>query len=159
MISDVQLLTLCAFQEADGECDEGLAAIPKVALNRTRLKYASDGTICGTILRHDQFSWTEWSMVNETYELVAHNPQQELARVEQLLATDEKSVAQWARCSRIVAAVMAETFKGPLFDQLTPTTVLYDNIALAQPSWIATVRHVVKIQHHDFFEPNALKAA
>ena len=153
MLTDQQLLALCAFQEADGEPDDGVAAVVKVCLNRTRLHYASDGTIAGTILRHDQFSWTEWSMVNRVYQRVAEDPAQELSRVGQLLDVDEKAVAQWARCNRIATAVQAATYAGPLFNQLTDQVVLYDNIALATPSWIASVRKVCVIGHHTFFAP------
>ncbi len=152
-MTDHELMTLCAFQEADNQPDEGVAAIPKVVLNRTALRYASDGTISGTILRHAQFSWTEYSMVNRVYERVAANPAEQMARVEHLLAVDKAAVVQWARCSRIVAAVVAGSFQGPLFDKLTPRTVLYDNLALSSPAWASSSKLVVRIADHSFFEP------
>lgn len=42
--------------EADGEPFEGKVAVAKVLRNRMRLKYASDGTVAGTVLRPQQFS-------------------------------------------------------------------------------------------------------
>ena len=55
-MSDGDLLTLCVLQEAGNQVPDGMAAVARVVLNRTRRKYASDGTIAGTILGHDQFS-------------------------------------------------------------------------------------------------------
>lgn len=44
--------------EARGEPYDGQVAIGNVVRERMRLRYASDGTVLGTVWRPNQFSWT-----------------------------------------------------------------------------------------------------
>jgi len=158
-MTDQDLKILCAFQEANLETDDGVAAIAWVINTRTRLRYNSNGTVQDTILRHEQFSWAENAMVDGRYKSVAFGLQQELARAQKLLLEDEAAAARWARCARIVAAVDAGTYRGPLYDQLTPSTVLYANLSICTPSWLPQARRKVQIDHQTFFEPIGLHAA
>ena len=48
------ILTIC--QEAAGEPDDGKLAVAEVIRDRTLLRYQSDGTVAGTVLRPYQFS-------------------------------------------------------------------------------------------------------
>jgi N-acetylmuramoyl-L-alanine amidase len=48
--------------EADGEPYDGKVAVAEVILNRTRLQYASNGTVADTVLRKLQFSC--WNTVH-----------------------------------------------------------------------------------------------
>ncbi len=70
----------CVLQEAGNQVPDGMAAVARVMLNRTRRKYASDGTIAGTILGHDQFSWIDFAMKGEVYRRVAASPPMALRR-------------------------------------------------------------------------------
>ena len=157
-MTDLEAATLCAMREAANQPDEGVAAIVQVILFRTALRYASPGTLQGTIDQHAQFSWTEFAMVDGHYQQVAVGLAAELARIQTLLAQSEAQQAEWDRCEKIAASVMAGTFHGPLFDQLTPDTVLYYNPSLVAPYWAATSRKVVDIGQHRFMAPNGLHA-
>jgi spore germination cell wall hydrolase CwlJ-like protein len=157
-MTDLEAATLCAMREAANQPDEGVAAIVEVLKNRTALHYASDGTLQGTIDRHAQFSWTENDFVNGRYQEVAFNPAEELARIQTLLAQSEEQAATWARCQAITEAVLAGTFSGPLFDKITPTTVLYYNPQIVAPYWAATASESVVIGQHRFMAPNDLYA-
>jgi spore germination cell wall hydrolase CwlJ-like protein len=158
-MTDLEAATLCAMREAANQPDEGVAAIVQVILFRTALRYASPGTIQGTIDEHAQFSWTEFAFVNGRYQQVAVGLAAELSRVQALLEQSEAQSAEWARCERIAAAVLAGTFHGPLFDQLTPETVLYYNPSLVAPYWAATSRKIVDIGQHRFMAPNGLHSS
>ena len=153
MISDHDLLTLCAMQEAVGEPDDGVAAIVRVCLNRARLHYNSDGTIADVIDRHDQFSWTTWVMTTTGYREVAIGMAAELARVQQLLVANQANHAHWARCSQIAQAVVAGSYRGAAYDHLTDDAVLYLNPRIVKrlPAWAVAANHVCAIGHHDFY--------
>lgn len=56
VISDDSLGIVTVFQEAEGEPYEGKVAVAEVILRRTKMKYMSDGTVTGTVLRRLQFS-------------------------------------------------------------------------------------------------------
>ena len=145
-------LCLCAFQEAAGEPDDGVAAVVQVVLNRTRLQYASDGTIAGTIERHAQFSWTEYAMENQVYTRVARTLADEQARIQQLLGVAQAMPNAWGRVQHIVSAVQAGTYIGPDFHRITTDTVLYLNprISTHQP-WQLEENFVCTIGHHWFY--------
>ena len=151
-MTDFDELCLCCFEEAAGEPDDGVAAVAQVVLNRTRLQYASDGTISGTIERHAQFSWTEYAMQGSVYARVARTPEDEAARVQQLLGTAQAEPNTWARMKWIVAAVRAGTYQGADFAKVTTDTVLYLNPHIsAQQPWQIEANFVCTIGHHDFY--------
>lgn len=152
-LRDSDVLTLCAFEEANLEPDEGIAAIAKVVLNRVALKYACDGTIQGAVFRHDQFSWTGWAMQGGKYIEIAKTPAQVMARAKTLLLADEAYSKAWTRASTICAQVQAGGFRGALFDLLTPETVLYLNpsIVAKQPAWATPDKAICVIGHHHFY--------
>jgi len=150
-MTDQDLLTLCAFEEANGEIDDGIAAVVYVILERMRLKFQSDGTIPGTVLRHNQFSWVEWAMVDGRYTRVATTPDQISARVESLLATAKSYTKAWARCCGIVEQVQDGVYAGPLFAKLEPGTVNYLNPAISHTAWATPDKLVCAIGHHNFY--------
>jgi spore germination cell wall hydrolase CwlJ-like protein len=150
-LRDADILTLCAFEEANLEPLEGLAAIPRVVLNRMAKRYMSDGTVAGTVFRHDQFSWTGWAMKGGKYTEVARTPAEVMARAKTLLLADEAYSKRWAEVAAVVAQVCAGKFHGPLFDQITPEVVLYLNPAICHATWATPGQQVVRIGHHDFF--------
>ena len=145
-------LCLCAFQEAAGEPDDGVAAVVQVVLNRTRLQYASDGTIAGTIECHAQFSWTEYAMENGVYTRVARTPADEGARIRQLLTTSQNYPTAWARVQYITGAVQAGSYIGSAFANITTDTVLYLNPKISErQAWQIPQNFVCTIGHHDFY--------
>jgi len=56
MISEDALAVVTIMQEAAGEPYKGKVAVAEVIVNRMKAKYASDGTVAGTVLRPYQFS-------------------------------------------------------------------------------------------------------
>ena len=151
-MTDDDALTLCAFQEAAAEIDDGVAAIARVVLNRIRLKYASDGTVQGTVFKPAQFSWTQFAMVDGKYEKVAHDPEHVEARAQFLLLTAKRQVKPWARVTAIVRAVQAGTYRGIFYDRLTDDAVLYVNPEIvARQSWEIPANHICTIGHHVFY--------
>ncbi len=150
-MSDGDLLTLCVLQEAGNQVPDGMGAVARVVLNRTRRKYASDGTIAGTILGHDQFSWTEFAMKGGVYRRVATDGAQELARVARLMTEAKAETGAWSTCQHVAWAVQQGSYHGSAYDKLTDDTVLYDNLALARPAWALPSKLVVAIPAHTFF--------
>ena len=145
------MLTLCVIQEAGNQVADGMAGVARVVLNRTRLKYASDGTIAGTILGHDQFSWTEFAMRGGVYRRVATDGAQEMTRVASLMAEAKAERGAWSVCQLVAWRVQQGVYQGTLYDKLTDDTVLYDNLALAHPDWAIASKLVVEIPAHSFF--------
>lgn len=155
------LLALCVFQEAGNQPDDGKAAVAKVVLNRTRMKYGSDGTVEGTILRPNAFSWTEWEMQNRAYVKVAQTPAEQVMRVRSLLVLSQKALG-WALCQRIAQEVTAGTYVGSAYAAVTPDTVLYYNPAATKgvPYWAKPENHVCTIAQHWFYrDPPVAQAA
>lgn len=150
-MTDEDAVTLCAFEEANLEGGDGLAAIVRVIRNRMRLHYASDGTVQGTIFRHAQFSWAEYAMRDGKYQRVAVTPEQVQARAELLLARDKRYTLAWQRAAAIVESVLAGRYHGPNYDHLTDDAVLYLNPELSHAAWAAPDKLVCAIGHHNFY--------
>ena len=151
-ISDGDLLTLCVIQEAADQIPDGQAAVARVVLNRTQLKYASDGSIAGTTFAHDQFSWTEFAMQGGVYRRVATDGAQELSRVAAIMAKATAETGTWVACQAIAWHVQEATYRGTLYDQLTDQVVLYDNLALTRPAWVAESHFVAMIGAYSFYQ-------
>lgn len=150
-MDDLTTLALNAFQEANLESDDGLAAVCQVVLNRAKLHYQSDGTISGTVFHPNAFSWTAWSMVNGHYTKVAFTPEEVQARAADLLARAEMYTAPWKRALAIAGDVMGGTYSTPAFDLITPATVMYVNPAISSPAWAVPSKEVCKIGRHTFY--------
>lgn len=157
------LLGLCVYEEAQGEPDEGKAAVARVVKNRMKRRFFSDGTIEGTVLAKDQFSWAWFDFVTRIsgtgatkksvlkYERICHTNTEARALAEDKLKRALRRTLE--RCTVIGDAVMADTFRGPLFDQLGDGAVSYLNprILTKLPKWVIPSALVVKIGHHDFY--------
>lgn len=151
-MDDESLLTLCAFEEANLEPNDGIAAIVKVIQNRIRRKFFSDGTVRGTIFAKDQFSWTGWAMSNGRYVEVAGTPEQMLVRANTLLAKDSLYKIRWGKILTIVRAVLDGTYSGPDFNKLTSDTVLYLNPKISHTNWATPDKLVCEIGNHNFYK-------
>jgi spore germination cell wall hydrolase CwlJ-like protein len=155
------LLALCVLQEAGNQPDDGQAAVARVVLNRTRMKYASDGTVEGTILHPNAFSWTEWEMLNRVYTKVATDQPSQIKRVRALYELSQKALG-WAHCQNIAQEVVGGTYSGAAFSAITPDTVLYYNPVAVRgvPAWAKPENHVATIGAHWFYrDPPAMALA
>jgi spore germination cell wall hydrolase CwlJ-like protein len=152
-LADADLLALCAFEEANLEPDDGLAAVVRVIKNRMARRFQSDGTLAGTVFHGDgaAFSWAAFAMEEGRYVRVASGPAQIAARAQLLLSQARGFPAAWARASRIAAAVAAGTYAGPAYAALTDDAVLYLNPALARAAWATPDKFVCAIGRHHFF--------
>lgn len=152
-MDDASALALCCFEEANLEPDDGLAAVARVILNRTRLKYQSDGTIQGTIFHGSAFSWTEYEMVGGVYTKVAVTPAEVAVRAANLLAKAKAYVSAWKRAWNLSGGVQTNTYVGIDYAKLTDATVLYLNPAILAhlPAWADPAKEVCRIGHHVFY--------
>lgn len=147
-------LTLCIYYEARGEPPDGKAAVALVVLNRTRRRppYLSDGTVGGTILHPDQFSWTAWDMIKGAYVKVAHTAAEELVRVAELYAKARADRVTWGQCAAPALAVLAGAYRGgPAYARLGPDALLYDNLGVSQPAWATPDKLICQIGRHSFY--------
>lgn len=146
----IDLAALCILEEAGGESDDGKAAVARVIKNRMERKYESDGTLAGTILKWDQFSWAWFDYVRGSYRRVAWNEAQALQIAQQKYI--QASTVALLHCSDIYGRVMDGLYNSPEYAQLTDDTVLYLNESLVHlPPWAIPSKHVAKIGSQDFF--------
>lgn len=153
-MTDDDALALCAYQEARGEPEDGIAAVARVILNRTALKYASDGTIPGTVFRHAQFSWTEFDMIAGRYGRVCWTPEQVDERASGLLDSAQRTIGTWTRVTGICEQVKGGTYPGgPQYQALGSTAVLYCNPTILPhlPPWAVADKQVARIGHQTFY--------
>lgn len=128
VIEPEQLAVATIIQEAANEPYKGKLAVARVIRNRMRLKYASDGTVAGTVLRDRQFSG--WN--NKPDKNRIQSVQYEIS---------EKHVQD-----SLQAWLMSEQpAKG--FDKV----VLY-HADYVKPAWAPKVKYVRTIGRHLFYE-------
>ena len=149
------ILAVCIADEAGNQSHEGKVAIGHVVMNRTRLKYQSDGTVEGTVLHHMQFSGFWCDFVGGHYTVVAHTPADAAARADAKLKRYSASSVLWADC--LLSADQAMGVKpfsgGPEFAKLTAQTVNYyaPNAVPTPPAWATPDKLVCVIGAHHFF--------
>lgn len=151
MIDDPTLLALCVYDEARGEDADGKAAVARVVLNRMRKRYASDGTVVGTVLRPGQFSGFWFDFVGGHYTRVCRTVAEAQERAENKLADALKHPTSWAACASAATAVQAGTYHSPAYDMLTDDAVLYLNPSISKADWATPDKHVCDIGHHAFY--------
>ena len=130
LISDTALAAITIWQEARGEAYEGKLAVAEVIRNRMKERYASDGTVAGTVLRPKQFSGWNGGDPN---------------RIPSLKIDDGDEAA--AGCIRAWKEAMEQntyTAKGAL---------LYYAPALAAPEWARGCTELARIGRHVFLRP------
>jgi len=156
-MTDDELLATCIADEAAAEPYEGKVAVGIVLLNRMALRYESDGTAVGTVLKHFQFSGFWFSMVEGHYKQTQFDQAHAEAEAERLF-TKFSTQPVWADCVRALAdarawrASQALSFiPGPAFKGLTSRTVLYLNPAISHTSWATPEKRDAIIFHHEFF--------
>jgi spore germination cell wall hydrolase CwlJ-like protein len=150
-MTDEDLLALNIAQEAGGEIIDGRAAIARIVKNRMARKFQSDGTMPGTVLKKDQFSWAYFEMIDGKYTRVCHTVEEAAARAEKLWAMTPTSVR--TGCRAVAQQVMDGTYHGPDYDRLTDDAVNYLNpdIIPHLPAWASADKLVCRIGHHNFF--------
>lgn len=152
-MTDAELMTLCAFQEANLEPDDGLAAVVRVIMNRIRLRFQSDGTVAGTVFHANgtAFSWAAFEMADGRYRRVADGLAEIRLRAQALLAAAQAHHSAWRRCQRITAQVQAGLYAGVDFRAITGDTLLYLNPALSSAPWATPDKFVGQIGRHAFY--------
>jgi hypothetical protein len=160
---DADLEALNVYEEAGGEPDEGKAAVARVVRNRMKARFMSDGTVAGTVLARDQFSWAWFGFVTK---MSGHaNPNKHLQEYVRLCRTREEAEARadqlysdavpryLANCFWIASQVAANTYHGPLYDRLGDAAISYLNprILTRLPKWATADKLIVSIGHHDFY--------
>lgn len=126
IIPDSTLGIICLFQEAEGECYEGKVAVAEVILRRTRLKYMSDGTITGTVLRRLQFSGMNHDAPNRIRSFK--------------IDTDDEAVKE---CLKAWAEAEAGS-------NLSGSALHYYNPRVVSPSWAKDAEIVAVVGNHRF---------
>lgn len=135
LISEDVLAVVTIMQEAAGEPYEGKLAVAEVIRNRMQAKYASDGTVSGTVLRPKQFSG--WN---------TNDP----GRIRNIRSDTESQVVQECLRAWEEAKAGSNTVHG---------AVLYYNpdprLVPETPDWAKphTATQVAKIGPHVFFVP------
>lgn len=163
VLDDPLLLALCVYEEAGGEIGDGQAAVARIVKNRIAKRFFSDGTMVGTVLAKDQFSWAWFAFVQKhTGNAAADKNSRAYVRVSHTLS-DAEQVAQdlqkravpsvLAHCGSIATAVMLGRYEGVMYDKLTDDAVSYLNprILTALPKWATPDKLVCSIGHHDFY--------
>lgn len=160
-MTEQELAYLNAYEEAAGEPDEGVAAITRIVKNRMAHKFESDGTITGTVLAKDQFSWA-WFAFEKVSGHFGGEPIPKYVRIANTLV-DAQAVADklrasvvpaiWARVGRITSAALDGDYDGPLYDKLRDDAVSYLNpkILTTLPKWAIPEKLIVSIGRHDFY--------
>ncbi|HEY1750309.1 MAG TPA: hypothetical protein VGG29_03545 [Caulobacteraceae bacterium] len=156
-LTDTELAVTCIADEAANQPYEGKVAVGCVILNRQKLRYASDGTLLGTVLHKWAFSGFWAQMVHGAYK----QTQFDLAGAETLAAqlhAEFSRQAAWADCARAwVDAIAWSTGRplsfnpGPAFAGLTPRTVLYLNPKVSSAPWATPAALDAVIFQHSFF--------
>lgn len=163
-MTDAQLLALNVYEEARGEITDGKAAIARVVKNRMARLFFSDGTVAGTVLKKDQFSWAWFDFVTR---VTGNAAVDKLAKPEYRRVAATREGAQviaeskllkvapklFAACDHIAAEVMAGTYRGPAYDRLTNDALSYLNprILTRLPKWATPSKFVCRIGNHDFY--------
>jgi spore germination cell wall hydrolase CwlJ-like protein len=151
---DLAWLTLCVYEEARGEPQDGKAAVAQVVLNRMVHGYASDGSVKGTVLWPNQFSWTGYDMVRGRYTKVARTPAAREARAAVKYVDAIGHRLTWAACEDAAEAVRKGLYcGGDEFEELGGDALLYCNLAVSKPSWATSDKLICQIGHHSFFRP------
>jgi spore germination cell wall hydrolase CwlJ-like protein len=130
LISDTALAAVTIWQEARGELYQGKLAVAEVIRNRMQERYASDGTVAGTVLRPKQFSGWNGGDPN---------------RIPSLKIDDgDRSVAECIRAWKEAMEQSTNIAKGAL---------LYYAPALAAPAWARGCTELARIGGHVFLRP------
>lgn len=151
MMTEADLLLLCVWMEAQGEPADGQAAIVRVIQSRIKRKFFSDGTLRGTILAKDQFSWAYFAMLEDKYVRVAKNFTEAAQRAEVLWASVRR-LRRLDPVREVVAQTISGTYKGGAeYGKLSDQVVNYCNLAISHPEWAKPEKLVCHIGHHSFY--------
>lgn len=149
MMDDATIMALCVLSEAADQPLLGKQAVAQVILNRTRLKYQSDGTITGTVLAPNQFSGFWFAFISGKYTRVAWTHDDALHRAEAMLARAQHQ-AIWDVCLDVGTEATQGEMRCP--DGLQHA-LLYLNPSIVPhlPTWAAPANRLAAIGQHVFF--------
>ncbi|MFZ3194107.1 MAG: cell wall hydrolase [Moraxellaceae bacterium] len=166
-LSELTYLALCVYDEARGEPFEGQVAVARVVLNRTAKRYASDGTIRGTVLSPNQFSGFYFDSILQAggkwkYVKVANSVAGADVRARQKFA---KALGTKAYNTALQAARDALSLQGAMnlgkyTDRLSEALhYLNPRVLTSLPSWANKGAFIKSIGQHDFYRAPSRKAA
>lgn len=125
--------------EADAEPYLGKLAVATVIRERMRLKYSSDGTVAGTVLRPLQFSG--WNTADPNRIRVCQAMMEDPATQEALRAWKES------------ATVPPDFLHGAVLYHATP--VILAHLGLAVPRWAHMASFIQQIGNHLFYRDDS----
>jgi spore germination cell wall hydrolase CwlJ-like protein len=131
LIEDDAWAIMTVWQEARGESYQGKLAVCRVIRNRMKFKYASDGTVTGTVLRPYQFSGWNTKDVNRLYAA--------------MIDTDDPSVEECAAAWDESLWLENDCGVGDAVLYFNPRAVD------AAPSWAKPEKRVAVIGAHEFY--------
>jgi spore germination cell wall hydrolase CwlJ-like protein len=167
MLTDDELAITCIVDEAANQPHEGRVAVGIVILNRLALRYASDGTMVGTVLHKWAFSGFWAQMEHGVYTQTSFDLDDAEAEALMLYQTFTKERA-WDDCELAWADAKAwrtdgtlSFTPGPQFQKLTKQTVLYYDAAIVHPApaWATPQNQVAVIYDETFFQDSRFPAA
>jgi spore germination cell wall hydrolase CwlJ-like protein len=148
-MDDAVLLALCIWSEAAGEPLGGKQAIAQVVMNRMRDRYASDGTVAGTVLHPNQFSGFWFDFVGGKYTRVCWTADDAQHHAQGMLLR-ARHQAVWDTCMDLAEGVLDGSTPP---DKGLDRAVLYLNPAIIPklPAWAAPDKTLGTIGHHTFY--------
>lgn len=158
-MDELHWLALVIWDEAQGETYLGQAAVGRVVMNRARRKYASDGTIRGTVLWHFQFSGFWFAMEHGHYTQIEKDEAGAQAHGMQLFAQAQNTGA-WKSCLQIAEQLMAGKFvsSDPSWPALADAVLYYAPAVCKAPAWATDDRKLATIGHHVFYSDKPVAA-
>lgn len=146
LISEEALAVITIQQEAEGETYLGKLAVAEVIRNRMNKKYASDGTVSGTVLRAKQFSgWNATSTKTDP-----HN----LFRIRSLRIDSDDPIVKDCIRAWHEAQAGSNTVHGAVL-YYAPATL--KKLGIPDPDWALpdSADEVAVVGNHRFFVPKA----
>lgn len=144
---DINLLGICIYEEAGSEPYEGQVAVAKVIKNRMDQRFHSDGTVHGTVLAKDQFSWAYFGFTDGAYHRTGSTMADGEAAAQKAMASAGNHPALYSLCCSIAAGMLDGTLESDLPDD----ALNYVNLAISQPAWAKPELFIAKIGHHSFY--------
>ena len=144
LISDEALAIVTIRQEAEGESYLGKLAVAEVIRNRMQRKYASDGTVAGTVLRAKQFSG--WNATSTKTDLI------NTFRIKSVQIDSDDPIVKDCIRAWHEAQAGSNTVHGAVL-YYAPSTL--KKLGIPEPDWALpdSAEEVAVVGNHRFFIP------
>lgn len=132
----------CLIGEAENQGRPGMVAVAEVIRNRMEKRYASDGTVAGTVLRPKQFSCFDEKWRARLFQLRWDEPSVVLARQAWDIAFNDDGTGR--RSDTVGGAVLYHTIQAPV------SAARWPPVWATAPGVVETAR----VQAHVFYRDN-----